>query len=85
MKLKDLLQSLGLLSVPRTSGSSGLQVFVPIEPIYTFEQTRRITTFIANYFQEQMPKQVTSERVVTYDMVHRDVSITKEKATFAAI
>ncbi|MBS4177659.1 hypothetical protein [Lederbergia citrea] len=51
MKLKDLLQSLGLLSVPRTSGSSGLQVFVPIEPIYTFEQTRRITTFIANYFQ----------------------------------
>ncbi|WP_231688101.1 non-homologous end-joining DNA ligase [Bacillus sp. FJAT-18017] len=65
LKLKDLLQSLGLLSVPRTSGSLGLQVFVPIEPIYTFEQTRRITTFIANYFQEQMPKQVTIERVVS--------------------
>ncbi len=65
LKLKDLLQSLGLLSVPRTSGSSGLQVFVPIEPIYTFEQTRKITTFIANYFQEQMPKQITLERVVS--------------------
>ncbi|MGV3464688.1 MAG: non-homologous end-joining DNA ligase [Heyndrickxia sp.] len=65
LKLKDLLQSLGLLSVPRTSGSAGLQVFVPIEPIYTFEQTRRITTFIANYFQEQMPKQITLERVVS--------------------
>ncbi|KQL51294.1 DNA polymerase [Heyndrickxia shackletonii] len=65
LKLKELLQSLGLLSVPRTSGSSGLQVFVPIEPIYTFEQTRRITTFIANYFQEQMPKQITIERVVS--------------------
>nr|WP_053598023.1 hypothetical protein [Bacillus sp. FJAT-18017] len=56
LKLKDLLQSLGLLSVPKTSGSSGLQIYVPIEPIYTFEQTRRITTFIANYIQEQMPK-----------------------------
>lgn len=65
LKLKDLLQSLGLLSVPRTSGSSGIQVFVPIKPIYTFEQTRRITTFITNYFQEQMPKQITIERVVS--------------------
>jgi bifunctional non-homologous end joining protein LigD len=65
LKLKELLHSLGLLSVPRTSGSTGLQVFVPIQPIYTFEQTRRITTFIADYFQEQMPSRVTIERVVS--------------------
>jgi len=65
LKLKDVLQSLGLLSVPRTSGASGIQVFVPIEPKYTFEQTRKITNFIAKYFQEQMPKQITLERVVS--------------------
>ncbi|WP_316572257.1 non-homologous end-joining DNA ligase [Neobacillus sp. YIM B06451] len=65
LKLKELLQSLGLQSVPRTSGSSGLQVFVPIEPLYTFEQTRKITSFIAIYFKEKMPKQVTMERVVS--------------------
>ncbi|OCA88348.1 DNA polymerase domain-containing protein [Bacillus sp. FJAT-27225] len=65
LKLKELLQSLGLLSIPRTSGSAGLQVFVPIQPIYTFEKTRKITTFIANYFLEQLPNQVTIERVVS--------------------
>ncbi|TCM96865.1 bifunctional non-homologous end joining protein LigD [Paenibacillus sp. BK033] len=65
LMLKELLQSLGLSSVPRTSGSSGLQVFVPIEPVYTFEQTRKITAFIANYFREQMPERITLERVVS--------------------
>ncbi len=65
LKLKELLHSLGLLSVPRTSGSSGLQVYVPIEPVYTFEQTRKITAFIAEYFREQMPEQITLERVVS--------------------
>ncbi|WHY02759.1 non-homologous end-joining DNA ligase [Neobacillus sp. DY30] len=65
IKLKQLLESLGLTSVPRTSGSSGMQVFVPIQPNYTFEQTRKINTFIAQYFAEQMPQHITLERVVS--------------------
>jgi bifunctional non-homologous end joining protein LigD len=65
IRLKELLESLGLISVPRTSGSSGMQIFVPIQPDYTFEETRKINTFVANYFAEQMPQQVTLERVVS--------------------
>ncbi|WP_257391688.1 non-homologous end-joining DNA ligase [Mesobacillus jeotgali] len=65
IRLKQLLDSLGLLSVPRTSGSSGMQIFVPIQPIYTFEETRKINTFIAHYFAEQFPKQITLERTVS--------------------
>jgi bifunctional non-homologous end joining protein LigD len=65
IRLKELLESLGLASVPRTSGSTGMQVFVPIQPNYTFEQTRKINTFIAHYFAEQLPKFVTLERVVS--------------------
>ncbi|HWO78634.1 MAG TPA: DNA polymerase domain-containing protein [Bacillus sp. (in: firmicutes)] len=64
MKLKELLESLGLISVPRTSGSSGMQIFVPIQSNYTFEETRKINTFIAHYMAEQMPQQITLERVV---------------------
>ncbi|PLT35604.1 non-homologous end-joining DNA ligase [Bacillus sp. V5-8f] len=63
-ELKRVLESLGLQAVPRTSGSTGLQIFVPIAPIYTFEQTRTINTFIANYFLEKMPDKITLERVV---------------------
>ncbi|MFB3159850.1 non-homologous end-joining DNA ligase [Neobacillus sp. 179-J 1A1 HS] len=65
IRLKQLLESLGLISVPRTSGSSGMQVFVPILPQYNFEQTRKINTFVALYFAEQLPKHVTIERVVS--------------------
>ena len=65
IKLKQLLESLGLISVPRTSGSLGMQVFVPIQPYYTFEQTRKINTFVAQYFAEQMPQHITLERVVS--------------------
>lgn len=65
IKLKQLLESLGLISVPRTSGSLGMQVFVPIQPNYTFEQTRKINTFVAQYFAEQMPQHITLERVVS--------------------
>ncbi|MDQ1003356.1 bifunctional non-homologous end joining protein LigD [Neobacillus niacini] len=65
IKLKQLLESLGLASVPRTSGSLGMQVFIPIQPNYTFEQTRKINTFVAQYFAEQMPQHVTLERIVS--------------------
>jgi bifunctional non-homologous end joining protein LigD len=65
IKLKQLLESLGLISVPRTSGSSGMQIFVPILPQYTFEQTRKINTFVAQYFGEKLPQHVTLERVVS--------------------
>lgn len=44
--LKELLDSLSLFSVVKT-GATGLQVYVPIDPVYPFEETRKITTFIA--------------------------------------
>ncbi|MCM3728607.1 non-homologous end-joining DNA ligase [Neobacillus cucumis] len=65
IKLKELLKTLGLISVPRTSGSSGMQIFVPIQPDYSFEETRKINAFIANYFAQNMPQQITLERVVS--------------------
>jgi bifunctional non-homologous end joining protein LigD len=65
IKLKNLLESLGLISVPRTSGSSGMQIFIPIQPDYTFEETRKINAFVAHYFAAQMAQQITLERVVS--------------------
>ncbi|WP_409304198.1 non-homologous end-joining DNA ligase [Peribacillus sp. SCS-155] len=64
LALKALLDSLNLISIPRTSGSTGMQIFVPISADYTFEETRQINTFIAEYFQEKMPGKLTLERVV---------------------
>ncbi|CAI8791034.1 bifunctional non-homologous end joining protein LigD [Brevibacillus sp. IT-7CA2] len=62
--LKQLLDELQLPSWVKTSGSSGLQVYVPIELRYTFEQTRQVGHFIASYLVSKHPSLLTIERLV---------------------
>ncbi|GAB7387560.1 hypothetical protein BSNK01_13970 [Bacillaceae bacterium] len=65
LQLRDVLGRLGLNSWSKTSGATGLQLYVPIERKYRFEETRRIARFIAEYMVETMPRQVTLERTVS--------------------
>ncbi len=53
LALKEVLDSLGLFSVPKTSGATGLQIYIPIEPKYTFAETRKINKFIADYMSQK--------------------------------
>lgn len=64
LRLKAVLDSLALHSVPKTSGATGLQIYVPIDPVYTFAETRLINQVIARYLHAQMPGQITLDRVV---------------------
>jgi bifunctional non-homologous end joining protein LigD len=64
LKLKEVLDSLGLRSIPKTSGATGLQIYVPIVPKYPYEDTRKLNKFIAEYIAQQMPQHVTLERTV---------------------
>jgi bifunctional non-homologous end joining protein LigD len=64
LRLKGVLDSLSLISFPKTSGATGMQIFVPIEPIYTFEEARKINRFIAQYMLDKLPAQITLDRVV---------------------
>ncbi|ASS75275.1 DNA polymerase domain-containing protein [Tumebacillus algifaecis] len=61
--LKEVLDDLGLQSYPKTSGATGLQVFVPIAKGYTFADTRQITHFLGNYLVQKAPDLVTIERL----------------------
>ncbi|WP_199620337.1 non-homologous end-joining DNA ligase [Paenibacillus alkalitolerans] len=64
LETRDVLQSLGFFSVAKTSGGTGLQIYVPVINRYTFEETRMINTFIADYLFQRMPGKITLERVV---------------------
>ncbi|MFZ5752683.1 MAG: non-homologous end-joining DNA ligase [Bacillota bacterium] len=64
LKSREVIDSLGLFSVIKTSGATGLQVYIPIEPRYTYEEARLINTFIARYIAEKNPRKVTLERMV---------------------
>ena len=62
LDLYHCLKSLGLHSYAKTSGATGIQVYVPIARKYTFEQTRKIGHFLGMFLQEKKPSLVTLER-----------------------
>lgn len=64
LKLKEVLDELNLPSWIKTSGASGLQVYVPIERKYRFAQTRQVGEFIARYLVSKYPRRLTLERLV---------------------
>src|SRR5260370_29445495 len=45
--VRAALDSLGLKGYPKTSGATGVQVFVPVAPGHTYEQTRGVAGAIA--------------------------------------
>ncbi|MEX1124445.1 MAG: ATP-dependent DNA ligase, partial [Acidimicrobiia bacterium] len=57
----DLLQEIGLIGWPKTSGSRGIHVYVRIEPLWDFFQTRRAVLAFARELERRMPGQVTTK------------------------
>ncbi|PKM93244.1 MAG: DNA polymerase domain-containing protein [Firmicutes bacterium HGW-Firmicutes-1] len=58
------LIKLHLESFIKTSGASGLQIYVPIEKKYSYEEGRALNQFFAMYFSSKYPRQITIERNV---------------------
>lgn len=58
---KDLLDELGLVGWPKTSGSRGLHVYVRIEPLWSFFQTRRAVLAFARELERRMEGLVTTK------------------------
>ncbi len=59
----DLLTSLGLSAVPKTSGATGVQIVMPIERGPTFDDLRRFGKFVSEYLVAKYPKLFTVERM----------------------
>lgn len=58
--LKDLLGKMKLKSFAKTSGSKGLQVYVPLNTPATFDQTKNLSRALAQYLEGEHPNLVTS-------------------------
>jgi len=59
----EALQAIGISSVPKTSGATGVQIYVPIRPGYTFEQLRKLGYFLGEYVTQRYPDLFTLERL----------------------
>lgn len=62
--IKSALDQFNLRIFPKTSGASGLHLFVPIEPIHTFEEVRKATKFICDLVLQHYPEKATLEHLV---------------------
>ncbi|MGI6066244.1 MAG: non-homologous end-joining DNA ligase [Bacillota bacterium] len=62
--IKECLLKFGLKGYAKTSGASGLHIYVPIEPIYSFQQVQKASGFIARVIEKVLPEIATTERAV---------------------
>ncbi len=64
LRTREVLDNFGLVSVAKTSGATGMQIYVPLAPLYTYEQARVVNKFIAHYLAAKYPDKITLERSV---------------------
>ncbi|HMG72171.1 MAG TPA: non-homologous end-joining DNA ligase [Pyrinomonadaceae bacterium] len=59
---KEVFDELGLPAFPKTSGSSGIHVYLPLKPKYDFGKIAEIATALANEVAQRAPKIATTQR-----------------------
>ena len=59
--VRDIFEQFGLQAFAKTSGSKGLQVYVPLNTAVTYEQTKPFAKAIAQLLEERHPEQVVSD------------------------
>ena len=62
--LKDILDQLSLSSFLKTSGKTGLHIYVPILRQYDFKITRKTCELVGRFLMQQRPQDVTMEWTV---------------------
>jgi bifunctional non-homologous end joining protein LigD len=60
LRLRDLFGGLGLRSHAKTSGSKGLQVYVPLNTDVTYAQTKPVARAVAELLEAERPDAVVS-------------------------
>jgi bifunctional non-homologous end joining protein LigD len=59
---KEVFDELGLPAFPKTSGSSGIHVYLPLKPKYDFGKIAEVATALANEVAQRAPKIATTQR-----------------------
>lgn len=62
--LRALLKEMSLEAVVKTSGKTGLHVFVPIERTVTFDGARQVCEMVGRHVMRQHPREITMEWAV---------------------
>jgi bifunctional non-homologous end joining protein LigD len=64
IQAKEILERLGLESYAKTSGSRGIHIYVPIKPVYSYEQVADLAEQVAVFIARENPDAATVERAL---------------------
>lgn len=85
--IKDILEKAEATSYCKTSGATGLHVYVPLGAAYDYEQARAFAEIIATIAQSQLPKTTTLERSLNkrHDRIYIDYLQNKRGQTLSSV
>ncbi len=64
LEVKKVLDILDVPSYPKTSGSTGMHIYIPLGAKYTYDQSQMFANLIVNIVHQQIPEFTTLERIV---------------------
>lgn len=62
--VRQTLDQIGLQGYPKTTGGDGMHIYVPVEPIYTYQQVRSFAEILARWLAVERPDLFTTPRTV---------------------
>lgn len=85
--LKEYFDKHKLQSFPKTSGSKGLQVYVPLNTPVSYDATKTFANVLANRFQQKYPEQIVAnmKKVLRTGKVFIDWSQNDEHKTTVCV
>lgn len=84
--IHDLLESIGVPSFPKTSGSTGMHIYIPLGKKYTYEQSKEFARIIVTAVQDEAGSFTSIERPVNErgGKLYLDFLQNRPQATLAA-
>ncbi len=85
--IKEILDKAGAASYCKTSGSSGLHIYVPLDAQYSYDECRMFAELLAHLTVEQAPEIATTERALNKrnDKMYIDFLQNKRGQTLASV
>ena len=85
--LKVALDGLGLTGYPKTSGATGIHIYVPLDPVYPYARVRQFVDSVGRLMLAANPDDVTMDRHIPNrtGKVYIDVGQNRGGATIASV
>jgi bifunctional non-homologous end joining protein LigD len=64
LAIRTLTRKLSLATFPKISGATGIHIYLPIKPVYSYQQTSTFVKRLGEIIIRAMPNQATNERPI---------------------